>query len=136
MIPAPETLWPTSVGGWVGLLAGSTALGLLVVDRLTARGKSLAKLDTKIDTLCDRIDDMDGRLKVVDGLAETVGELVFEWRGVDGNNGYKSIIREHDRRLDEIQQRNLRIDAIREEDDRRSGGKHRRMMDRELGDTE
>jgi hypothetical protein len=119
----------------VGLIAGSTALTLLIVDRLTARGKSLAKLDNKIDGLCDRIDDMDGRLTAVDGLAKTVGELVYEWRGVDGENGYKSIIRNDHRRIDAIEKRNNIIDALKQahdDDIRRSGGQQRRQSDREI----
>lgn len=128
-----QSVFPTSVGGWVGLIAGSIALTLLVVDRLTARGRNLATIDRKIDGLCGQITDMEGELKVVDGLAESVRELTQEWRGIPGSgNGYRSIINENRRRIDAMEKRNVGLDAIREEDERRSGGKHRRAMDNEL----
>lgn len=89
-------------------------------------------IDGKLDTLCADVEELDSRLDVVDGLADSVRELTQEWRGVDGTNGYKSIIRRHDSELIEIRRRNDRLDAVREEDERRSGGQHRRKMDREL----
>lgn len=130
-----QSVFPTSVGGWVGLIAGSTALALLAVDRLTARGKNLATIDRKIDGLCSQISDMEGELKVVDGLADSVRELTQEWRGVLGDNGYRSRINRNSERITAIERRNYEIDAIkkaRDEDERRSGGQHRRLMDREL----
>lgn len=128
-----ESLWPTSVGGWVGLIAGSSALVLLIVDRLTARGKNLAVIAGKLDTLCGQVDDFEGKLQAVDGLVESVRELTQEWRGTPGSpNGYRAIIRDNQRRLDAIEKRNTGIDAIRDEDERRGGGKHRRYSDREL----
>lgn len=117
----------------MGLATGTTAIVVLVVDRLTTRGKNLATIDRKLDGLCDQITDMEGELKVVDGLAESVRELTQEWRGVPGSdNGYRSIIRANQRRLDAIEKRNDGLDAVRKEDERRSGGQHRRLMDREL----
>lgn len=130
-----QSVFPTSVGGWVGLIAGSTALGLLVVDRLTARGKNLATIDRKLDELCGKVDDMEGKLEVVDGLAGSVRELTQEWRGVLGDNGYRSRINRNSERITAIERRNTGIDAVqkaRDEDERRSGGQHRRAMDREL----
>lgn len=131
-----ETIWPTSVGGWVGLAAGTTALVYLFIDRLTARGKNLAIIAGKLDGLCGQVDDFEGKLAVVDGLAESVRELTQEWRGTPGSpNGYRAIIRDNQRRLDAIERRNTGIDAVqraREEDDRRGHGQHRRAMDREL----
>jgi hypothetical protein len=127
-----DSVFPTSIGGWVGLIAGSTALVLLVVDRLTARGKNLATIDRKIDGLCGDIEDMKDELKAVDGLAKSVQELTQEWRGVGDNNGYRALIRDSSRRIRVIEERNNRLDAVREEDERRSGGQHRRLMDEEL----
>lgn len=128
-----DSIWPTSIGGWVGLVTGTSALVVLVVDRLTARGRSLATIDRKIDGLCTQITDMEGELKVVDGLTESVRELTQEWRGVPGSdNGYRSIIRDNKRRIDAIERRNYGLDEVRKEDERRSGGQHRRQMDREL----
>lgn len=118
--------------GWGGFIFGFIACAILIWDRVIGKGKSLANLDNKIDGLCEKIEDMEGKLVVVDGLSRSVGELVFEWRGVDGSNGYKSIIRRHDQEIIAIQRRNDRIDAVREEDLRRSHGQQRRSMDREL----
>lgn len=118
--------------GWGGFIFGLVACGKLLWDGLIGKGKSLAVIDGKLDTLCADVEELDSRLDVVDGLADSVRELTQEWRGVDGTNGYKSIIRRHDSELIEIRRRNDRLDAVREEDERRSGGQHRRKMDREL----
>lgn len=119
----------------MGLVAGSVALILLVVDRLTARGKNLAVIAGKLDTLCGQVDDFEGRLSVVDGLARTVEELVYEWRGVDGNDGYKKIIQDDHRRIDALERHGDIIEAVRKaraEDEQRSGGLHRRKSERDL----
>jgi hypothetical protein len=141
VILAPDVVAPiqsitaSSVMGWGGFVFSLIACGVLVWDRVVGKGKAVASLDGKIEHLCEQIDHMEGRLTVVDGLTTTVRELVFEWRGVDGNNGYKSIIRENQRRITEIEKRNWQIDAVREAheaDLRRSGGKQRRESDRPL----
>jgi hypothetical protein len=129
---AVESFWPTSVIGWLTFATLATAVGKTGYDWFTGRRKSIVALDKKMDDVCGKIEDMEGKLIVVDGLSRSVGELVFEWRGVDGTNGYKSIIKRHDREILAIQRRNVGIDAVREEDERRSGGQHRRHMDRVL----
>lgn len=121
--------------GWGGFLFSLIACGVLVWDRIAGKGKATADLKSDIRELCGKIEDMEGRLEVVDGLTVSVRELVFEWRGVDGKNGYKSIIRSNESRITDIEKRNYIIDAVknaRDEDERRSGGQHRRAMDREL----
>lgn len=133
MLPTSlQTFWPTSAIGYLTAATLATTVGKSAYDWITGRRKSLAVLDRKIDGLCDTIENMEGKLEVVDGLTESVRELVYEWRGLDGTNGYKSIIRENQRRIGQIERRNDRIDAVREEDERRSGGQHRRAMDDEL----
>lgn len=145
MILSPDAVAPiqsitaTSVMGWGGFCFSLIACGVLVWDRVVGKGRAVATLDNKIDGLCAQLEDMEGKLTVVDGLAQSVRDLVFEWRGLDGRNGYKSIIRENQKRLAAIERRNDRLDAIREEDERRSGGQRRRLIDRELdrlGDEE
>lgn len=131
-IPPIESLTATSIMGWGGFLFGFIACVILIWDRVIGRGKSLADVDNKLDKMCKQIEDMAGELVVVDGLGKSVAELVYEWRGVDGNNGYKSIIRDNQRRIGQIEKRNDRLDAVREEDERRSGGLHRRAIDYEL----
>lgn len=138
----PETITPSSWFGWGGFVFGLIATAILLWDRITGRGKSIANLDNKIDTLCRQTDEMEGRLTVVDGLTRSVQELVFEWRGIDGNNGYKSIIRDHEKRLDAIEDRNREIDAIAKHERERQqdyGGPERRRsprrdLDKELND--
>ena len=126
---APAGGPPVTWAGW-GTLAGVIITAtFLIYDRLVGKGKAESKVAEKIDNLCRQIDDMEGKLVVVDGLTETVRELVFEWRGVGGTNGYKSLIREIDETVQAIQKRNDRIDAIHEEDERRSGGLQRRRTD-------
>lgn len=118
--------------GWGAFVFGLVACVILLWDRIVGRGKSLAMIDGKIDQLCEEIGDMDARLKVVDGLSQSVRELTQEWRGVRGDNGYLSVIRNNAERITRIERRNDKIDAVREEDERRSGGLQRREMDRAL----
>jgi hypothetical protein len=130
-----QSVTPESLFGWGGFVFGLGAFVILIWDRITGRTKNIVNVENKIDGLCDQVADMEGELKVVDGLATTVRELVFEWRGIDGENGYKSIIRENSRRIFEIEKRNTGIDAVRkahDDDLRRSGGQQRRQSDREL----
>lgn len=142
MILAPDGVAPiqsvtaSSIMGWGGFIFSLIACATLVWDRVVGKGKSVANLDNKIEGLCDQMNEMEGKLTVVDGLTTSVRELVYEWRGVDGNNGYKSIIRENQRRISAIERRNDKIDAVRESDERRSGGQHRRHMDRALDPSE
>lgn len=119
----------------VGFLIGVATFGIVIWDRVISRGKSLQKIDGKIDDLCEQVNDLEGKLTVVDGLSESVRDLLIEWQGKLGNNGYKSIIKENSRRLGEIEKRNWKIDAVREAheaDLRRSGGLQRRESDRSL----
>jgi hypothetical protein len=130
-----ESLTATSIMGWGGFVFGLIACAILVWEKITGRTKSIVGVENKLDHLCGQIEDMEGKLEVVDGLADSVRELTQEWRGVSGDNGYRSMIKDDHRRIDAIEKRNDIIDALKEardEDDRRSGGLHRRKFDREL----
>lgn len=131
-----QSITPESLFGWGGFIFGLVAIGIRVWEKITGRTKSIASVENKLDHLCRQIEDMEGRLEVVDGLASSVRELTQEWRGPPGSsNGYRSIIQENQRRIAAIEKRNYELDAIkkaRDEDERRSGGQHRRLMDREL----
>lgn len=124
----------TSVMGWGGFLFGLIACVILLWDRVVGRGKAEQKVSASLQGLCEQVEALEAQLVIVNGLTKSVGELVYEWRGFDGSNGYKSIIKEHDRLIIEIQRRNDRLDAVRDEDERRSGGQQRRQIDRELND--
>lgn len=129
IVPSIETGTATSVMGWGGFVFGLIACLILVWDRVIGKGRAIEKMDK----LIEKIEDVEARLEVVDGLAASVRELIQEWRGAPGSdNGYRRDIRENTRAIAEIVRRNDRLDAIREEDERRSGGQHRRLMDREL----
>jgi hypothetical protein len=141
VIAPVESVFPTSIGGWVGLVAGTTALALLIVDRLTARGKNLATIDRKIDGLCDQVEDIENTQKVMDGhldtLSQEVRDLRYEWQGRDGNNGGRQRIREHETRIRAIEDRNIKIDAVTARERESYGGPERRRdlrreIDREI----
>jgi hypothetical protein len=142
-----ESFWPTSVIGWLTAATLAAAAGKTLYDWLTGRRKSLVamtssitQLDSEVkqmnENLCGKLEEVENTQSVMDGnlkrISKDVGDLVYEWRGLDGTNGYKSIIRRHDSELIDIRRRNDRIDAVREEDLRRSGGQQRRHLDREL----
>lgn len=127
-----QSITASSVMGWGAFIVSAGTFGMLVWQKITQRGRSLATIDDKIEQLCEKVEDMEGRLEVVDGLSQSVRELTQEWRGVAGDNGYRSIIRQHSNDIAAIIRRNDKIDAVREEDERRSGGQHRRKMDRAL----
>lgn len=132
LVPQIETGTPKSVMGWASFVFGLIACVILIWDRVIGKGKAEQKVTEKIDDLSEKLEDLEGRLEVFDGLGRSVSELVYEWRGIDGRNGLKSVLREQGQHLTEIQRRNNRLDAIREEDERRSGGQRRRLIDREL----
>jgi hypothetical protein len=134
---APDVLIPDrsnpSIIGLGGFVIAVLTFAIVLFDRVIGRGRALATIDGKIDRLCAQIEDVESRMDVVDGLAESVRELTQEWRGVPGSdNGYRNIIRENRDRIAAIEKRNDKIDAIREEDLRRGHGQQRRHADREL----
>lgn len=140
MVLTPDALVPDrsqpSIIALGGFVIGIMTLGIVVWDRVVGRGRALQAIDGRIERLCEQMDELEGRLKVVDGLVESVRELTHEWRGVSGDNGWRSIVKDNHQRIKAIEKRNDRIDAVREEDERRSGGKRRRLMDRELEDLD
>lgn len=145
MIP-PETVAPiesvtaSSLMGWAAFVFGLGTFAILVWDRVVGKGKSLATIDGKIDNLCEKVEEVQQTQTIMDGhldtLSREVQSLTSEWRGFDGNNGARSVIRKHTEQIAQIVKRNERLDAIREEDIRRSGGQSRRAMDREMDEGE
>jgi hypothetical protein len=126
-----------SWGAWAGLVFGGGSFLILIFDRIVGRGKSLQGLDNKISDLCDRMEDVEETLKIMDShqesLSTNVQALTHEWRGVDGKNGWKSIVRLLRHEVTEIQKRNLAIDAVSqyEQDQlRKHGKKPERLRDK------
>lgn len=59
-------------------------------------------------------------------VRDTVREVVIELRGVDGKNGLKSKVGDHETRLGKIEDRNLVLDALTEAERGQYTGKERR----------
>lgn len=105
---APAGVLPVTLVGWV------TAIGLLVtlIMQFIQMGRFLGKLDgIRVDfgELNTTVGIMDTHL---DSLSQTLRDLVVEWRGVDGTNGGKSQLRDHELRIREIEKRHYGEDAI------------------------
>lgn len=64
-------------------------------------------------------------------VRDDVRDLKRDWKGEDGTNGAKSQLADHDQRLDDIERRNLRIDAVEQE---LYDGPNRRRQARRLTD--
>lgn len=134
-----ESFWPTSSIGWLTFVTLATAVGKTGYDWITGRRKSLTALQEstketgrKVEQLCEKVEEMEGQLLAVDGLSESVRGLTQEFRGENGQNGWRSIIKDNSKRLTEIEKRHDRLEWLREQDEKRSGGQHRRLADREI----
>lgn len=126
-----------SWGAMAGLIFGGGSFVILLWDRLVGKGRSVQKLEGKIDDLCDDFSDFKETAKVMDAhldsLSTNVQALTHEWRGVDGKNGWKSIVRALRHEVTEIQKRNLARDAVtayEHEQLRKHGKKPERLRDR------
>lgn len=134
---AGKQVAPQSWGAYAALVFSSITCGLLVYDRITGKGKSIQTIDDKIERLCEQVQDFEETQKVMDGhlssLSKNVGSLTQEWQGVDGKNGWKSVIRQMQRELTEVVRWKERKDAIAEyekEQLRRTGRSPERVRDR------
>lgn len=65
-----------------------------------------------------------------------VRELQIDVRGIDGTNGLKGTQKEHNQRLEKIEERNERIDAVTEYEKQHYTGPERRQAHRRLRDKE
>ncbi len=130
----------TSLMGWAAFVFGLGTFGILVWDRVIGKGKSLAGVSGKIDRLGEQMEDVENTQKVMDGHLETLSNdvrtLTQEWKGFDGTNGARNVLREHTKQIALILERNTKLDAVREIERERAGGQHRRLMDRVMDETE
>lgn len=106
----------TSIMGWGGFVLGLGAFGILLWDRITGRGRSLAAIDGKIDRLSEQVGELGGTQKIMDGhlasLSTAVGQLTYEVKGVDGLNGLKGKVRDLGEDVQSIQVRNAKMDVL------------------------
>lgn len=122
---APAGVLPVTLVGWV------TAIGLLItlVLQFVQMGRFLQKLDgikEDFGEIKDTVGVMDAHL---DSLSRSLRDLLYEWRGVDGNNGGKSQLRDHETRIRLIEKRHDGEDAITRIE-REQSSERRRLRDR------
>lgn len=122
---APAGVLPVTLVGWV------TAIGLLItlVLQFVQMGRFLQRLDgikEDFGEIKDTVGIMDTHLE---SLSRSFRELLFEWRGVDGNNGGKSQLRDHEVRIKAIENRHVGEDAVTQIE-REQSSERRRLRDR------
>lgn len=145
---APEGGWPVTVSGWVTLLGFIATFLFLVYDRVFGKAKAIAKVDGNIERLTEKLQSLDTRLcsqiedveqtqKVMDGhlatLSTNVRDLAREWQGVDGQNGWKSIVRKIREEVTSLNDDKKERDAIAKherEQMREHGRRPQRLRDR------
>ncbi len=128
------------IEAWVGILTGIAALAFLLYDRVHGAGKAIAKVDAKIEVLCDKMDDFEGTQVTMDGhlrtLSVNITSLTHDFKGVDGTNGVKGAVRELRGDMVSIKKRLVAIDVftalIKAEREAFSGKERRHNVRREL----
>lgn len=129
---------PTSLFGWAAFVCGTGAFTILLWDRITNRGKSLSTLQNSINNLCEKIDGLETTQSVMDthlsSLSDAVRGLTYEWRGVDGSNGAKNTLKDHEKRLGLIEKRHGGIDAVAEHERQQESRPERRQSTRRESD--
>jgi hypothetical protein len=127
---------PVSLSGWVSLVISLSIFAMLVFDRVTGRGKSLAVVDAKIDRLSDDMKEAKATAKVMDAHLDTIsdatGRMAYELKILNGQT------RRNTTDIKEVQLRNSKMDPLadrvqrhleRDEEERREAMRHR--VDRE-----
>ncbi len=122
-VPPIETGTPTSIGAWIGMISGGTALVILAYDRLRGSGKREADLNNKVNELQKsfadlgrKVDILERELTVIEVNLSTIdrklSEVLFELRGVDGQNGVKGAGRIHGLEIASIKKRLAAMDVL------------------------
>lgn len=129
-----ESFTATSIMGWGGFVFGLGAFGILIWDRVTGRTRSIVGLENKIDKLTEKFDDFEVTQGVMDKhlktLSDSVRDLTFEWKGVEGANGARAVIRQHGAQLRSLEDWRNREDFIAERERELGRGQRRRARDR------
>ena len=99
-----------------GAYAGLVTLAFLIIDRIFLRGRREQGLESKIDALCDKIEDFEHAQSALDthlrSLTKIVEALTYEMKGTDGQNGAKGAIKEIRQQLAAIEERNKKMDIL------------------------
>jgi len=114
--PPIESVFPFTVGGWVGMLTGIAALSILIYDRLRGSGKLDADLHNTVNDLERKAsrsehESSDTALQLAT-LERKLSEVGYELRGVDGQNGVKGLNRTHGVEIATIKKRLADMDVI------------------------
>lgn len=116
VIAPVSSITPTSLFGWGGFVFGLVACGVLLWDRIVGRGRTNANLETAVRALGDDLKDMVETQKVMDShldsLSTGVRDLTHEVKGVDGLNGIKGLVKQHDVEIKAIHKRNQQMDIL------------------------
>lgn len=75
-------------------------------------------------------------VKVLPGIRDDVRAVKREVMGLDGKDGLITKVDNNDKRLDSIEDRHIKEDAVTEIEKELSSGKMRRLRDRVLGSEE
>lgn len=97
-MPVPESLWPTSIAGWIGVFVVVAGVIRQLVKWIKNWG-----LDT---------DKWSRAAVALEKLSKDVGELLFEIRGVNGKGGINERLETLEDDVKEIQSRNSDADAF------------------------
>lgn len=142
-IPKPESFWPQSVAGWIGLGAGVISISVIIYDRITGRASNWRDIKNDIKDLCDRLEKEEAATKSVNTRLEVMNTLLtgidHELRGVGGDNGIRQSVKDIRLNVAAILVRNQKMDikaAVFEKMLKHSNydGPERRQVIRQLKD--
>jgi hypothetical protein len=109
-----ESIWPSSITGYVGLAAAMTSITIITYDRITGRASNWRDVKRDIKDLCDRLEREEAATKAVGSKLTDIDQLLtginHELRGVGGDNGIRSAVRTIQTDISEIKKRNQRMD--------------------------
>jgi hypothetical protein len=127
---------PVSLSGWVSLVISLSIFVLLLFDRVTGRGRSLARVDAKLDRLCEDMTEAKATSKVMDAHLDTIsdstGRMAYELKILNGQTQRNTTD------IKEVQLRNSKMDPLAERVQRHleRDEEERREILRRLGDRE
>jgi hypothetical protein len=98
----PSQVWPVSIAGWVALIIAIFSLVVIIF----GWGKFFGKIQDIVKLVAELV-------KLVDAISERVVITEHTLWGPKGDNGLASEFRQIKKRVDLIQERNTRVDAVR-----------------------
>lgn len=110
----PESIWPTSVAGYVGFTAAIISISVITYDRITGRASNWRDVKRDIQDLCTRVEREEAATHAIDDTLGEMDQLLtgidHELRGVGGDNGIRSAVREIQDSIKKINTRNTAMD--------------------------